>query len=283
MSSRTSSSLYHMIWAQYRLPFLKVILLNLVNAAVSVGIIAYINHTFISQPVFNTLSWVSLGYFSALVLLLLITTFLSQYTLTRLGHKFVYELRTKLVRQIIDTKVPQIDHLGSARLLASLSSDIQSITVAFVRMPELVQGVILSIGVALYLGWLSLPLLFIVMFWIVMTIWISTILVKHVYHHLTELREINDDLYQDYQSIIEGRKELALNQHRAEKLYKNDFLSHAKSYQEIVIKSDTFHLSAVNWSNIMMFAAIGVVFAVSNQLGIPMGGVFQGSCHHKPN
>ena len=271
MSSRTSSSLYHMIWAQYRLPFLKVILLNLVNAAVSVGIIAYINHTFISQPVFNTLSWVSLGYFSALVLLLLITTFLSQYTLTRLGHKFVYELRTKLVRQIIDTKVPQIDHLGSARLLASLSSDIQSITVAFVRMPELVQGVILSIGVALYLGWLSLPLLFIVMFWIVMTIWISTILVKHVYHHLTELREINDDLYQDYQSIIEGRKELALNQHRAEKLYKNDFLSHAKSYQEIVIKSDTFHLSAVNWSNIMMFAAIGVVFAVSNQLGIPMG------------
>ena len=271
MSSRTSSSLYHLIWVQYRLPFLKVILLNLVNAAVSVGIIAYINHTFISQPVFNTLSWVSLGYFAVLVLLLLITTFISQYALTRLGHQFVYELRTKLVKQIIDTKVPQIDHLGSARLLASLSSDIQSITVAFVRMPELVQGVILSIGVALYLGWLSLPLLFIVMFWIAMTIWISTILVKHVYHHLTALREINDDLYQDYQSIIEGRKELALNHHRAEKLYKDDFLSHAKSYQARIIKADTFHLSAVNWSNIMMFAAIGLVFAVSSQLDISMG------------
>ncbi|MGO2303001.1 MAG: ABC transporter transmembrane domain-containing protein [Psychrobacter sp.] len=184
MPSRTSISLYHMIWAHYRLPFLKVILLNLINAAVSVGIIAYINHTFISQPVFDTLSLLSLGYFSALVVLLLITTFLSQYALTCLGHKFVYELRTKLVKQIIDTHVPQIDHLGSARLLASLSSDIQSITVAFVRMPELVQGIILSVGVALYLGWLSLPLLFIIMFWIVMTIWISTILVKHVYIHL---------------------------------------------------------------------------------------------------
>lgn len=271
MPSRTSYSLYHMIWVQYRLPFLKVILLNLFNAAVSIGIIAYINHTFISQPVFGTLSWISLGYFSALVLLLLITTFLSQYTLTCLGHKFVYELRTKLVKQIIDTKVPQIDHLGSARLLASLSSDIQSITVAFVRMPELVQGVILSIGVALYLGWLSLPLLFIVMFWIAMTIWISTILVKHVYHQLRAIRDINDELYQDYQSIIEGRKELALNHHRAEKLYKHDFLSHANSYQKRIIKADTFHLSAVNWSNIMMFAAIGVVFAVSNQLDISMG------------
>ena len=271
MSSHATVSLYQMIWAHYRLPFLKVIFLNLVNAAVSVGIIAYINHTFISQPVFNTLSWASLGQFSALVLLLLVTTFVSQYALTRLGHQFVYELRTKLVKQIIDTKVPQIDHLGSARLLASLSSDIQSITVAFVRMPELVQGVILSVGVALYLGWLSLPLLLIVMFWIAMTIWISTILVKHVYTHLRELREINDLLYEDYQSIIDGRKELALNQHRAEKLYKNDFLNHAKSYQNRVIKSDTYHLSAVNWSNIMMFAAIGVVFAVSNYLTIPMG------------
>ncbi len=271
MSSRASVSLHHMIWAQYRLPFLKVILLNLVNAAVSVGIIAYINQTFISQPVFNTLSWSSLGQFALLVLLLLVTTFVSQYALTRLGHKFVYELRTKLVKQIIDTTVPQIDHLGSARLLASLSSDIQSITVAFVRMPELVQGVILSIGVGLYLGWLSLPLLLIVMFWIAMTIWISTLLVKHVYTHLTKLREINDVLYQDYQSIIEGRKELALNQHRAEKLYTDDFLAHAKSYEKTVTKSDTFHLSAVNWSNIMMFAAIGVIFAVSNYLGISMG------------
>jgi len=259
-----------MIWSHYRLPFLKVILLNLVNAAVSVGIIAYINHTFISQPVFNTLSWLSLGYFSGLVILLLVTTFLSQYALTRLGHRFVYELRTKLVKQIIDTNVPQIDQLGNAQLLASLSTDIQSITVAFVRMPELVQGVILSSAVALYLGWLSLPLLLIIMVWIVMTIRISTILVKHVYSHLTELREINDLLYQDYQSIIEGRKELALNQHRAQKLYTNDFLSHAQSYKKRVIKADTFHLSAVNWSNIMMFAAIGVVFAVSNYLNIPM-------------
>ena len=271
MSSRATVSLYRMIWANYRLPFIKVILLNLINASVSVGIIAYINHTFISRPVFDTLSWQSLGYFSALVVLLLITTFVSQYALTRLGHKFVYELRTKLVKQIIDTSVPQVDHLGSARLLASLSSDIQSITVAFVRMPELVQGVILSVGISLYLGWLSLPLLLIVMFWIAMTIWVSTILVKHVYHHLRELRDINDLLYQDYQSIIDGRKELALNQHRAEKLYQTDFVTHAESYRKAVIKSDTFHLSAVNWSNIMMFAAIGVVFAVSSYLNIPMG------------
>ena len=123
--------------------------------------------------------------------------------------------------------------MGDARLLASLSSDIQSITVAFVRMPELVRGLILSVGVALYLGWLSLPLLLIVMFWIAMTIWISTILVKHVYTHLTRVKR--DQRSISYMRTINPlsmvRKELALNQHRAEKLYKNNFLRHFKSYQ----------------------------------------------------
>lgn len=268
MASRDTSSLFQMIWSHYRLPFLKVILLNFITMAISVGIVAYINQTFISQSDFTTFSWSSLGYFSVLVVLLLVATFLSQYALTCFGHRFVYELRTKLVKQIIDTKVPQIDRLGNAQLLASLSSDIQSVTGAFVRMPQLVQGVILSFGVALYLGWLSLPLLLIVVLWITMTIWISAVLVRHVYANLTELRKINDLLYQDYQSIIEGRNELALNQHRAEKLYKDEFLIHAKSYEKIVTKSDTFHLSAGNWSTIMMFAAIGVIFAAANYLNI---------------
>ncbi len=271
MSSISSPSLYALIWTQYRLGFIKVIALNLLNAAVSIGIIAYINHTFLSSQVFEALSWLSFAQFSGLVLLLLATSFSSQYALTYLGHQFVYQLRTQLVKQILDTPVAQVDHLGSAPLMASLSTDIQALTTAFVRMPELVQGIILSLAVSLYLGSLSLPLLLIIMLWIVMTIWISTLLVKHVYQNLTHIRDINDALYQDYQAVIEGRKELALNQHRAKNLYTQDLISHANAYKKTIIKADTYHLSAVNWSNIMMFAAIGVIFAVASYLGLSLG------------
>ncbi|WP_201545845.1 multidrug ABC transporter permease/ATP-binding protein [Psychrobacter sp. H7-1] len=265
------SSLYTLIWTQYRLGFVKVIVLNLINAAVSVGIIAYINHTFLSGQIFEALSWQSFAQFLAMVLLLLLTSFASQYALTCLGHQFVYKLRTQLVKQILDTPVAQVDNLGSARLMASLSTDIQALTTAFVRMPELVQGIILAVAVSLYLGSLSWPLLLIIMLWIALTIWISTLLVKHVYQNLTHIRDINDALYQDYQSVIEGRKELALNQQRAKQLYTQDLVGHAKAYKKTIIKADTYHLSAVNWSNIMMFAAIGVIFAVASYLGLSLG------------
>ncbi|MBF3321122.1 hypothetical protein ISU69_18735, partial [Leptospira borgpetersenii serovar Hardjo-bovis] len=45
----------------------------------------------------------------------------------------------------MDTPVGQIEKLGSATLLAGLASDVRNITVAFVRLPELVQGVILTL------------------------------------------------------------------------------------------------------------------------------------------
>lgn len=64
----------------------------------------------------------------------------SQLALTTLGHHFVYRLRSEFIKRILDTHVERIEQLGSASLLAGLTSDVRNITIAFVRLPELVQG-----------------------------------------------------------------------------------------------------------------------------------------------
>nr|MBA2816651.1 ABC transporter ATP-binding protein YojI [Candidatus Pantoea persica] len=38
------------------------------------------------------------------------------------------------------------------QLLAGLTSDVRAITIAFVRLPELIQGIIITLGSALYLA-----------------------------------------------------------------------------------------------------------------------------------
>nr|VXZ82274.1 ABC transporter ATP-binding protein YojI [Klebsiella pneumoniae] len=79
----------------------------------------------------------------------------SQLALTTLGHHFVYRLRGEFVKRILDTQIEQVEKIGSASLLAGLTSDIRNITIAFVRLPELVQGIILTFGSAAYLARLS--------------------------------------------------------------------------------------------------------------------------------
>lgn len=262
-------TLSQLIWQDYKLKFCQVILLNLLNAFINVATIAFINHYFLSN-IQHINHWQILTIFLLLIAVLLFTTFISQLALTKMGHDFVFVLRAKLVKQILDTNLRQIDEIGSAKILASLSQDIQSITMAFVRLPELVQGVIICVGAGIYLASLSVPMFVIISFWLALTIWLSSLLVNRVYQHLDNIRQIQDGIYQDYEAVIDGRKELALNTHRAKHLYYQSFIPKTQAYQQQIIKADTFHLSAVSFSNIMMFASIGLIFAVAGFIGLDM-------------
>ncbi|EBS5728764.1 multidrug ABC transporter permease/ATP-binding protein [Salmonella enterica subsp. enterica serovar Bredeney] len=247
-----------LVWRQYRWPFISVMALSLASAALGIGLIAFINQRLI-ETVDTTV--MVLPEFLGLLLLLMVVTLGSQLALTTLGHHFVYRLRSEFIKRILDTHVERIEQLGSASLLAGLTSDIRNITIAFVRLPELVQGIILTVGSAAYLAMLSTKML------LVTAIWGGFVLVARVYQHMATLRETEDKLYNDYQTVLEGRKELTLNRERAEQIFQQCYTPDAKEYRHHIIRADTFHLSAVNWSNIMMLGAIGLVFWMANSLG----------------
>jgi len=253
-----------LVWRQYRWPFIAVMALSLASAALGIGLIAFINVRLI-EMVDTSLS--VLPEFLGLLLLLMAVTLGSQLALTALGHHFVFRLRSEFIKRILDTQVERVEQLGSASLLAGLTSDVHAITIAFVRLPELVQGIILTFGSAAYLAWLSSKMLAVTALWIVITIWGGFVLVSRVYKHMAVLRETEDKLYNDYQTVLEGRKELTLNRERAEHIFNHLYLPDAREYRHHIIRADTFHLSAVNWSNIMMLGAIGLVFWMANSLG----------------
>ncbi len=252
------------VWRQYRWPFLSVMALSLASAALGIGLIAFINQRLIENV---DISLAVLPEFLGLLLLLMAVTLASQLALTTLGHHFVFRLRGEFIKRILDTPVERVEQLGSASLLAGLTSDIRNITIAFVRLPELVQGIILAIGCAWYLAVLSPKMLVVTTVWVAITIWGGFVLVARVYRHLAILRETEDKLYNNYQTVLEGRKELALNRERAEHIFDKVYQPDAKAYRHHIVRADTFHLSAVNWSNIMMLGAIGLVFWMANSLG----------------
>lgn len=253
-----------LVWRQYRWSFLAVMALSMLSAALGIGLIAFINQRLIESV---DVSLEVLPEFLGLLLLLMAITLGSQLALTALGHHFVYRLRGEFIKRLLDTHIEQVDKVGSAALLAALTSDVRNITIAFVRLPELVQGIILTLGSAAWLAWLSGKMLLVTALWLALTLWGGFALVSRVYRHLATLRETEDKLHGDYQTVLEGRKELALNRERAEYVYRRQFMPHAREYRQHIIRADTFHLSAVNWSNIMMLGAIGLVFWMANGLG----------------
>ncbi|MDN7131143.1 multidrug ABC transporter permease/ATP-binding protein [Halomonas sp. MC140] len=254
--------LVRLVLHHYRWPFLGAIGLSLLSAGLGVGVIAFIN-----QRLIEVGSLAALPQFLGLLALLLAITLATQLALTVLGHHFVFDLRSRLVKRILDSDIERLEQLGNSTLLASLSSDVRNITIGFVRLPELIQGVALTLASIAYLAWLSPQMVVITVLWIAFTMGVGWVLVSRVYRHFSLVRESEDRLYKDYQSAIEGRKELALNRDRAQRFFDETYTANARDYLYHIIRADTYHLSAGNWSNIMMLGAIGVVFFMANGLG----------------
>ena len=72
--------------------------------------------------------------FFALLILFLGFSVLSRIALSVIGNDFVYELRAKTIKRILDTANQKIVAAGKSNLIASLSSDVRSLTDGFMQV-----------------------------------------------------------------------------------------------------------------------------------------------------
>ena len=249
---------------QHYKALLVIVLLSMVSACLSIGVIAFIQYRLLDSNLdINRAIW----QFSGLLVLLLASATCAQVSLHRLGHKFVYDKRCQLVKQLINTDIEQIESLGSAGILASLNTDIRNVTIAFVTLPDMIYGLIVTLVALCYLIFLSPPLFAISVLVLAITGVIGYGLVSRITHHVRQVREMEDKLYQDYQAIIQGSKELSLNPQRARRYFRDEFRLHAQGYRRHVTQADTFNGFAANLANTIVLALIGLNFYLALGFG----------------
>ena len=215
-----------------------IILLNLLSACLGIFTISYINQTLAQESSLQ----IGLAKLACLLITLLLVTLAAQWTLTALGHHFIWKKRSRMILQLLGMSPDQLEQQGNGELLSMLGPDIRNITLAFVRLPELIQGIVLGIVAIGYLGYLSLPVLAIVVVWMGLTFYSGYRMVARVYLHLREVRHYETDLQDVFQVIIHGNKELALDPARARHFYENDYQQAALGYRQHIIRADSFHL-----------------------------------------
>lgn len=242
---------------QHKVSLSVMIVLSVFSSLLGIAVLIFINTRLLTVQ--SDMTGVLIQFVVLLLVYLCVAT-LAQMRLTRLGHGFVYSLRKQLLKRIMDTQLPRIQQIGKAKIMASLASDIQSISYMFVRMPELVQGGMFIVAAGIYLVYLSPALSGMIVLWVAATLLGGYWTVKKVYGHLVIVREKDNALYQHYESAIDGHKELTLNRYRAERFYNTEFDANARTHCAHTIKADDHHAFANNWTNAMMLGAVGFVF-----------------------
>ncbi len=253
-----------LIYTHHQRAFWQMFALTLLSGALGIGTLSYINHYLLRDHQINT---GGIGLFIVLIAVYFTVSSVAQVLLAKLGQQFIFTTQTQFVKRIMDSHDAQIQLVGKPKILASLGSDIRSLSFAFTRLPELVQGALFTLACSLYLIYLSPKLFLVTAVLMAAMIWGTNAVVRRHYGSFRDMRHAEDDIQRHYQTALDGHKELKLNRFRAERFYQEEFIPQAEKRRNAHIHADAYHAIAMNWGNSMMLAAVGVIFYLSMQHG----------------
>lgn len=229
----------------------------------SAGLIALISRA-VGREAGVAIQPILLG-FIGLALTAAVTSFLSQMVLIRLSQRAVYRLRLQLSQQILATELSQLEQLGTPRLLATLTEDVQAITMAVQVMPFLFIDGAIVLGCFSYLLWLYWSALALLVVVIVVGLGSCQWLLNRARRLMVLVREEQDQLFQHFRTLTDGIKELKLHQQRQQDFAKNDLENTAANYKRHHVQSLTLFAITSSWGQFVLFFSIGVVlFALPN-------------------
>lgn len=228
---------------------------GLISGLASAGIIAVIN-----SALEESLRTVALGLcFLGGAVLVVVTKAFSEVVLTRLGQDIIAQLRLYISEQILRAPLRNVQELGRHRLLAALNEDTDVIAQAYVQIPLVCVNGATVVGCLAYLGWLSWPVLAIVLGFMILGALSFQAQEKRALRSFKQARETNDTLFRHFQSILEGIKELKLHRERRQAFLATALRPTVDAYKRDFVDGMTVYAVATNWGMFLFYAVIGLV------------------------
>ncbi|MDF3983060.1 cyclic peptide export ABC transporter [Luteibacter sp. PPL201] len=197
--------------------------------------------------------------FVGLCLLTVIAGSLAGIASIRLIQGAMYRMRVDLSRKILATRHATLQKIGRRELYTILNNDILMVTQSFQQMPFLLGQLVLLLACLVYMAWLSLSLFlpFVVLLGSTLAFYFA--LERIPFRKLVAMRVQLDDLNAALRDLIDGSRELQLNNDRA-----NYFLSEVLSRQAALqrkLANDSLSLFALvsTFGNILFYLIMGVV------------------------
>jgi putative ATP-binding cassette transporter len=227
----------------------------------STGLIAVINSVLTHGPSSRTVF-----AFAGLCALIPISGFISQALLVRLTAQAARDLRIRLSQQILAAPYRLLEQLGIHRLLATITDDIPSVTTGITSLPLLSAQFAVIAGCLAYLGWLSWPLLLLVLGYMVLGILTYQLPTMKSVHHFRMMRKDWDASFKGFRALTEGTKELKLNRDRRVAFMSQELEPAIDGVYKHGVLANTIALAATNWGQILFFVFIGLILFLTPRL-----------------
>ncbi|HEY9671787.1 MAG TPA: cyclic peptide export ABC transporter [Waterburya sp.] len=207
--------------------------------------------------------------FVGLALVALITSIISQVVLIRLCQDAVWQLRMRLSRQILASELSHLEQLGTPRLLATLTEDVQSVTTAVAVVPFLCIDFAIVAGCLVYILGLYWKISLLLFGFLFVAMGSCQWLLKRGGKLLALAREEQDLLFKHFRTVTEGIKELKLHYQRRHVFLSKELESTATLLRRHNVDGLTLFATTASWGKLLFFFAVGfILFALPKFISI---------------
>lgn len=258
--------IYFLLRSSWKMVTLAIVT-GFLSGASSAGLIALIGNAVSNNG--HSSSAVMAWGFVGLVVLVLLTSIFSQVVLIKLAQDAVFQMQLQLSRQILASELRQLENIGTPRLLATLTEDVQAISQAVFSLPLICINLAIVGGCLLYITWLSPQVLLMILVLLAIAISSSNWFFKKGRQILALAREEQDLLFNHFRTISEGIKELKLNYQRRQDFLIENLTVTAGNFRQHNFRGLSLFAVHASWGKLIFFFAIGaVLFLLPNLITI---------------
>ena len=229
---------------------------SMFTGASSAGLIALINY--ILRNIGEISAGVVVGFIS-LCLLLMISSAISWMLLTQLSQDVIYNLRLELTRRILICPLSQLEILGAPKLLAAITEDVNTIAGSSIAISGMGVNIALVIGCLVYLCWLSVPVFILFLSLIILGIFSYQYIANRGRSGLKTARLKQDILFEHFQTVTQGIKELKLHRQRRNAFFQEDLKATAADVRHNWIRGMISFAIAGGYGLGLFFIPLGIL------------------------
>jgi len=233
--------------------------LGALSASVIAGLGGAILIAVINSVLAGNASAGDIGAFIGLCIVIPTSAFVAQFLLVRLTEHAAYNLRIQLARQICAASYRLLEELGTPGLLATITEDIRTVTGTIATIPFLITQLAILAGCLVYLGWLSRPLLGMIMMYMVLGLLLHRLPLRRAMHYWQLHREEWGAAFRAFEALTQGIKELKLNRSRRSAFFAEQLEPPVAGIRRYSIWGYSLSVAAGNGGQILFYIFIGLV------------------------
>lgn len=194
----------------------------------------------------------------------------SQLILLQLAQAAVYRLRARLSQRVLAAPLEHIERLGDHRLLATLTEDVRSLSMAVSGIPGLCIDLATIIGALTYLATVSGALFAVSVAGTLIGIACVETVLRRVRETYRRARELDDALIGSFQEVTHGVKELKLHRARRADFLDRKLLGTAEDLRRQHVAAGTRFAGGQSLGQVLQLGTmVLILFVLARALELP--------------